>query len=320
MLKKLVFLFIVGLLVSFMISIDVSANNSEGGLFVVTASSGLHLRSGPSAAHSSRSVIPHGTMIEVTRYVPGGFSPVVFGYLSGYVSSEWIERLVQNELVERLPQLITTAPLNFRSGPSTDHSIINGIVIPTATTVTVVSYNPNGFSNIIHNGQTGYIYTRYTRRPTGVTAVSSGTREPSSTGRVELLHWNEMRRLITNGDFLEVMDVRTGLVYVVRAFSVGGHVDVEPISQMDTDEIKRAAGGRWSWDARPVIVTVTRTGRSFAAAIHSMPHAGSTIRDNGMDGHLCIHFLGVVTRNIEWTQTMQDAVHEAYRWARANGR
>ena len=326
--SKFIFLLIAGLLISFMFSMDVSANNNDGGLFIVTASR-LHLRAGPSTEHSSQGLIDRGTTIQVTQYVPGGFSSVVYGNLTGYVSSEWIQRLSQNETSEMLPQIITAVPLNLRSGPSLEDAVLT--VIPRDTPVLVLNYNPSGFSRVVHDNQTGYVYTHYTLRADGsartnyanttvatVAAVPSMTRVSSSNGAVELMHWSDMRRLIPNGTFIEVLDVRTGTVYIVRAMSVGGHADVEPISRADTDAVRTAAGGRWSWDARPVIVTIN--GRNFAAAIHSMPHAGSTIQDNGMDGHICLHFLGVTTRNLQWTQSMQDAVLEAYRWARANGR
>ena len=313
MVKKLVFVF---LLACFALSMNVSANDNEGDFFVVTATSGLRLRSGPSTSHSAISLIPHGTMIQVTEYNPEGFSVVTFGYLEGYVSSEWIQRAAQ---------IATTAGLHFRSGPSTSHTSMG--VLPNGTVLSVIEYNPDGFSLVVHNNQTGYVFTQYTRRldnnPLPVVntrtnmpapaAITSMTRESSMNSRVELLHWNDIRRILTSGTFIEIYDVRTGLVYTIRAFSVGGHADVEPISQFDTDVVWTAAGGRWSWDARPVIATIN--GRSFAAAIHSMPHANSTILDNGMDGHLCLHFLGVVTSNLQWTASMQEAVHEAYRWA-----
>jgi hypothetical protein len=45
-----------------------------------------------------------------------------------------------------------------------------------------------------------------------------------------------------------------------------------------------------------------------------MPHAGSTISGNGMNGHLCLHFYGSRTHNgnANYTRAMQEAVMEAF--------
>ena len=60
--------------------------------FVVTATTGLNLRVGSSFDSVAFAVIPHGAVIHVTNYNPDGFSFVKYGYLTGYVLSEWIER------------------------------------------------------------------------------------------------------------------------------------------------------------------------------------------------------------------------------------
>ena len=55
----------------------------------------------------------------------------------------------------------------------------------------------------------------------------------------------------------------------------------------DSDTIKQIWGG-WSWSRRAVIVEID--GVRIAASMHGMPHAYDYIPNNGMDGHVCIHF------------------------------
>ena len=52
--------------------------------------------------------------------------------------------------------------------------------------------------------------------------------------------------------------------------------------------MKKAYGGKWSWDRRAVFVTID--GINYAASINGMPHGSGSIKDNDFDGHHCIHF------------------------------
>jgi len=128
------------------------------------------------------------------------------------------------------------------------------------------------------------------------------------------LQWWEARNtIIRTGVDLHITDVRTGITFWVRSFSNGNHADVEPITQEDTEALRRAYGGRWSWDTRPIWVAVD--GRIFAASINGMPHGGSTNNNNGMNGHICIHFLNSRTHNgtRSHERDHQNSVQEAYR-------
>ena len=52
--------------------------------------------------------------------------------------------------------------------------------------------------------------------------------------------------------------------------------------------MKKAYGGKWSWDRRAVFVTIK--GVNYASPINGMPHGDDSIKDNNFDGHHCIHF------------------------------
>jgi peptidoglycan hydrolase-like protein with peptidoglycan-binding domain len=129
---------------------------------------------------------------------------------------------------------------------------------------------------------------------------------------VELLEWATVKGIFSIGSTATIYDVRTQITYQVKSFSNGNHADVEPVTKDDTALLKQTYGGSWSWDPRPVWVTVN--GRTIAASTNGMPHAGGVNSENGMDGQICIHFKGSSTHNgnAAYSKLHQDAVMEAW--------
>jgi hypothetical protein len=115
-----------------------------------------------------------------------------------------------------------------------------------------------------------------------------------------------------NGVPMRVVDVRTGISFNLQSFSIGDHADVEPPTLADTEAKLSSRGGRWSWAPRPVWVTIN--GRTIAGALAGMPHDVSTIPDNGVNGHFCLHFRGSTTTSTSATyrRDLQNAVTEAF--------
>jgi hypothetical protein len=134
---------------------------------------------------------------------------------------------------------------------------------------------------------------------------------------VEYTPWSEAKKVFAIGMDASVYDVKTGLTYTVRSFSNGNHADVEPVTVQDTAIMKETFDGVWKWDPRPVWVTVN--GRVMACSINGMPHGGGVNANNGMDGQICIHFLGSATHNgnTAFGKQHQDAALEAYEAAKA---
>jgi len=184
----------------------------------------------------------------------------------------------------------------MRSGPSTDASIVT--TVGEGTRVEMLEHDPNGWSRVRVNGEEGYIRSDLLR---------------AGGGGVELLDWSAARNLVPTRVPLHVVDVRTGISFTLICFSKGGHADVEPATREDTEAILRSRNGVWAWAPRPVWVTIGN--RTFAAALNGMPHAGSTRPDNGMDGHLCLHFNNTVANNKSYERDLNNAVMEAYRAA-----
>ncbi|MDD3571780.1 MAG: peptidoglycan-binding domain-containing protein [Eubacteriales bacterium] len=96
--------------------------------------------------------------------------------------------------------------------------------------------------------------------------------------------------LVPWGAVFRAQDVRTGITFNARRMGGYSHLDAEPLTPFDTDAMHTAYGGEWSWDRRPLLIRYQ--GRVLAASMNGMPHGFSTIKDNGMPGHFCIHFLG----------------------------
>lgn len=137
-----------------------------------------------------------------------------------------------------------------------------------------------------------------------------------------------------------VYDVDTGLKFnIIRSYGYN-HADCETLTAADTAVMKKICGGQWSWQRRAVIVTVD--GKSIAASMAGMPHAGEDslpantyvtwrsegygpgtnldqVKGNGMNGHFDIHFLGSKTHGTNRVdEGHQDMVHKAAQWAESN--
>jgi peptidoglycan hydrolase-like protein with peptidoglycan-binding domain len=116
-----------------------------------------------------------------------------------------------------------------------------------------------------------------------LTASRGGT---SSLGT--LVEWfSQGQYIFRRGDIATVTDLYTGRTFSMKRTGGTNHADSEPVSSADAAVIKSIWGG-WSWTRRPIIVEIH--GLKIAASMHGMPHAYDRIGNNGMTGHVCIHF------------------------------
>ena len=197
-------------------------------------------------------------------------------------------------------QLITNANVNLREWPSTEANIIT--LISNGTNVDKITEVDN-WTRVVYSGTEGYIRTDLLWEPICIQA----------NGDIMLIEWHQARNYMALGVTAQVFDVRSGLTYYVRSFSNGSHADVEPVTYQDTQIMLQTFNSRWSWDVRPVLVTVS--GRTIAASISGMPHGGNaTNHNNGMSGHVCLHFKGSRTHNgnTSHEREHQNAVIEAF--------
>jgi len=127
-----------------------------------------------------------------------------------------------------------------------------------------------------------------------VSAAGSG---PSASS-VEHIGASTIRAKYKSGTVVTIYDFRTKLTWKCRFYSVGAHADSEPLTQADTDIMYKAFGNKNTWTPKAVWVT-TPDGKTYIASMHNMGHLSGSIKDNGFNGHLCIHF----------PRTMADAIN-----------
>jgi len=142
-------------------------------------------------------------------------------------------------------------------------------------------------------------------------ASSSNSSNVQKPDKGEYLDWfKEVQYIFPIGTAATITDIDTGLSFKVMRTFGHQHADCETLTIEDTAVLKTIWGG-WSWERRAVILTVGN--RHIAASCIGMPHAGKDnypalktvasrsggygrgtnldkIKNNGMDGHICIHF------------------------------
>lgn len=121
------------------------------------------------------------------------------------------------------------------------------------------------------------------------TAAAAATFKKPSASEVRFVDWyNESRaqcKLMPNAI---VYDYKTGLYYNVNMFSFGKHCDAEPLTESDT-RIMYQIMGENDWTPHAVWVILS-DGKVYMASTHSHGHEVDTIANNGLTGHICIHF------------------------------
>ncbi len=124
------------------------------------------------------------------------------------------------------------------------------------------------------------------------TATSSVTSVSApAVGEIKLLHWfNDVKPSLSNGNTLLIYDPSTGYSWKLRVLSRGRHCDCEPLTKDDTDTMVQAFGNKNTWTQKGVYVKLPN-GTWTIGSTHDMPHLSGSIKDNGFDGHLCVHFL-----------------------------
>ena len=120
---------------------------------------------------------------------------------------------------------------------------------------------------------------------------SALTGEAPDGSKVHLLHWfNDIKPSLKARTNLLIYDPSSGLSWTLRIHSCGRHCDAEPLTKEDTETMLKAFGGENTWNQKGVYVKLP-SGVWTIGSTHDMPHLSGSIKDNGFDGHLCVHFL-----------------------------
>lgn len=105
--------------------------------------------------------------------------------------------------------------------------------------------------------------------------------------------WEQVKHTFGRMEYATVIDLETGERFHVQRRAGSRHADVQPLTRIDTQTIKKIYQGKWSWKRRAILVEVN--GVYFAASMHGMPHGAGAIAGNDFPGHFCIHFFGSST-------------------------
>lgn len=140
------------------------------------------------------------------------------------------------------------------------------------------------------NGATRSLYNRRIPTPTPKPTPSPTPKTGSSSSRYGIIEeWSVINKLAPRGSTFTVKDFYTGITYTCYRMGGHKHMDVEPKTKEDTAKMKKSMGGKWTWVRRPLLVKIK--GKWYAASLYGEPHGQQTIKNNNMDGQVCIHFL-----------------------------
>lgn len=133
--------------------------------------------------------------------------------------------------------------------------------------------------------------------------------------KVVMLDWfNGGSSVLKTGSYGYIYDIDTGISLRIKRMGGHNHADVEPATASDTANLKKIAGGSFSWDSHAVILYAG--GKYVACAINTMPHGDQTISSNGYDGQFCLHMVNSLTHDTETVnESHQSAIKRAYNWA-----
>jgi hypothetical protein len=162
------------------------------------------------------------------------------------------------------------------------------------------------------------------------TALNTASTNTSLKGALDW--FSKVQYIFPRGKNAKVTDIKTGKSFMIKRTFGTNHADVETLTKEDTKVMKEIWGG-YSWERRSVVVEVD--GNLIAGSMTAMPHAGvdsqpsvkvvngrsggygrgqnlDSVKNNGMDGHVDIHFLNSRTHGTNVMQKIhQDKVKEA---------
>lgn len=109
---------------------------------------------------------------------------------------------------------------------------------------------------------------------------------PTITG--ELIGWNEVKEMLSQGSNYLVTDYNTGVTFNIVYLGGENHGEVECATVEDTLVYKDVFGGEYNYSKRPVVVNIG--GRNIAASLQGQPHGEKSGIPNDMPGHSCLFF------------------------------
>lgn len=166
--------------------LSVNSSSSSGTDTVIgtaTTVEAVNFRSGPSTSYTSYGMLAGGTKVNVLSGSVNGWTKVSYNGKTGYISTPYLSATAPTAAPAPAPSTTekpigtakTIYAVNFRTGPSTDTTIIQ--MIPQGATVDVLVASTNGWTKVSYGGKTGYVSSSYltaTTPPAIGTAYTTG--------------------------------------------------------------------------------------------------------------------------------------------------
>ena len=259
-----------------------------------------------SPSTSSKSVsLKKGLKLTMTA-VSGNWAQVKHDGVTGYCKLSCLNT------TSRYPGYISKKTYIYKSA-STDSSKKS---LSVNTKVYVIGKSGNFYRVQNSDGSvTGYVKTGCVSKSKVSTASSNAKTAAYYKSKVVKMNWyDEGQNVLKKGEYGYMYDITSGQAIKIKRMGGSKHADVEPATAADTAKLKKACGGEFSWDSRPVILIAN--GKYVACAINTMPHGDQTISNNNYDGQFCLHMVGSKTHGSNSVnECHQDAIDAAYKWA-----
>lgn len=167
-----------------------------------------------------------------------------------------------------------------------------------------------------HNRKVYILKTNVSKHKIKTTTKPTPTPTPSiiESTKIEKLTWTKGKNILKLNKCAKLYDIKNGYVLEIKRIGGLNHMDVEPYSLYDTEQLWHIAKGYFSWQTHPMILIVN--GRFIACSINTMPHGKQTIKDNDFDGHFCLHLVNSKTHGTKKiNKEHQKQIEKAYKWA-----
>lgn len=125
-------------------------------------------------------------------------------------------------------------------------------------------------------------------KPVGISIYAA--KKSNSYG--DIYTWENARRLFTVDTIGTLKDIDTGISFNIKYYGGSNHADIIPLTQSDTDKIKKIFGS-WSWSKKRPMILYFKQGNTYyqlAVSMTGMPHSTTNIYTNGISGHFDMYF------------------------------
>lgn len=102
----------------------------------------------------------------------------------------------------------------------------------------------------------------------------------------------------------EIIDIKTEQSIFAKRIGGKNHADIETSNTRNSKSLHEIVEYEWKWDRRPVLVKLNEHAY-LPASLSTYPHGFHT-KENGLNGHFCLHFKGSKTHGTQ----MQDDKHQ----------